>query len=193
MEKMKENLKVQFPETGKDVLDELREDDAVNQKYGIHFMLASIPIWIGICIVHTMPLSVINQNLCVFCFSALLVPLAYMIAKLLHIKFRYDENPLSKLGLLFTCNQILYILIAMWAYGQASDHFLMIYAMIFGGHLMPFSWLYKCKSYMVSSIVVSIGCLAFGCIFGAMAVAVFMLFHQILFSVILWKQYEKIK
>lgn len=186
-----ENNKAQLLEVRKELLDEMRIDDAKEQKFGIHFMLASIPIWIAICIIQNMEFSAITKNLLVFCFASPLVPLAYVIAKLLNIKFRDDANPLNKLGLLITCNQILYILIAMWAYGQASNYFLMIYAMIFGAHLLPFSWLYKCKFYMISSIVVTVSCLFVGCVFGAYAVAIFMLIHQILFCVELWVKMKK--
>lgn len=45
--------------------------------------------------------------------TALLVPLAYLISKLIGVDFQNKDNPLSNLGLLFTINQILYILISI--------------------------------------------------------------------------------
>lgn len=46
-----------------------------------------------------------GKNLvCFFCF-ALLLPLTYIIAKLLKIDFQNKENPLTILGILFTVNQ----------------------------------------------------------------------------------------
>jgi hypothetical protein len=39
---------------------------------------------------------------------------------------------------------------------------LMVYTMIFGAHLMPYSWLYRSKSYMVLSIVIPIVALMVG-------------------------------
>ena len=168
------------------LINDLRTDSATSQKKGIHFMLASIPIWIGISLIQLLSLPAMTQNLMVFCIATPLVPIAYLISKPLGIKFSDKSNPLNGLGLLFTCNQILYILIAMWAYGQASYYFLMIYAMIFGAHLLPFSWLYQSRIYKISAIVVSITCLILGSLFGPLAVAFFMLTHQVIFCFLLW-------
>ena len=169
------------------LLDQMRTECARGQRSGIHFMLASIPIWLVIGIVQSWEAPVLQRNMLIFCAATPLVPLAYLISGPLGIRFRDDENPLSKLGFLFTCNQILYILIAMWAYGNNPESFLMIYAMIFGAHLMPFSWLYRCRLYLVSAVIVSVGCLFVGGIWGAQAVAAFMLLHQVLFSLGLWR------
>jgi hypothetical protein len=79
-----ENNKAQLLEVRKELLDEMRMDDAKEQKFGIHFMLASIPIWIAICIIQKMEFSAITKNLLVFCFATPLVPLAYVIAKLVY-------------------------------------------------------------------------------------------------------------
>ena len=72
------------------------------------------------------------------------------------------SNPLTALGLLFSVNQILYILIAMWVFNAVPEKMLMVYAMIFGAHLMPYSWLYQSKSYMLMSIFVPIFALVTG-------------------------------
>lgn len=76
-------------------------------------------------------------------------PLAWGLSKVLKIDFEGKGNPLSKAGILFSVNQMLYILIAMWVLSAVPEKMLMVYAMIFGAHLMPFSWLYRSRSYMV--------------------------------------------
>ena len=78
---------------------------------------------------------------------------------------------------------MLYILIAMWAFGQKPECMLMIYAMVFGAHLLPFSWIYESRTYLVMSIVITIGSLAIGSIFGNVVMGVFLASCQIVTSV----------
>ena len=77
------------------------------------------------------------------------MPLAYFVSKLIKVDFQNKGNPLTNLGILFSVNQILYLLIAMWVYGTVPEKMLMVIAMIFGAHLLPYGWLYKSKVYRV--------------------------------------------
>ena len=143
-------------------LEALRRDCAKQQKKGLHFILASVFIWTAIWIVHLTSLPIGTKNLLTFCVACPLVPLAWVISKLIHVDFQGKSNPLTALGLLFSVNQILYILIAMWVFNAVPEKMLMVYAMIFGAHLMPYSWLYQSKSYMLMSIFVPIFALVTG-------------------------------
>lgn len=143
-------------------LDALRRDCAKQQKKGLHFILTSVFIWTAIWIVHLTSLPIETKNLLTFCVACPLVPLAWVISKLIHVDFQGKSNPLTALGLLFSVNQILYILIAMWVFNAVPEKMLMVYAMIFGAHLMPYSWLYQSKSYMLMSIFVPIFALVTG-------------------------------
>ena len=120
------------------ILDEMRENSISSQKRGIHFIIASILIWTIILIIQQLNLTIKQQNLFSFCCFALLLPIAFVISKWLKIDFQSKENPLTILGILFTVNQILYLLIAMWAFSAVPEKMLMIIAIIFGGHLLPF-------------------------------------------------------
>ena len=62
---------------------------------------------------------------------------------------------------------------------------LIVYAMIFGAHLMPFSWLYRSRSYMVLSIAVPILALAVGLACPPFIIAVAMLVVEFLFVFLL--------
>ncbi len=115
-----------------------------------------------------------------FC-SSFLVPLAYFISRLIGVDFQNKDNPLSKLGLLFTINQILYILISMWVYAAVPNKFLMVYAMIFGAHLLPYGWLYQSITYYIISVIISIAVLMLGLCFSAIVVAVFMIIIEVVF------------
>ncbi len=137
-------------------LNELQKDCARRQKKGMHFIVASIVIWSIILVVFLSNLTIEQKNLFTFCCSAVLFPLAWMLSKALKIDFQGKGNPLTKAGILFSINQLLYILIAMWVFAAVPDKMLMVYAMIFGAHLMPFSWLYQSRSYLIFSIVIPI-------------------------------------
>ena len=133
-------------------LDVVRNDCAVKQKKGLHFILASVVIWGAILIVQLMPLPILTKNLLTFCCTAPLLPLAFFVSKIIKVDFQNKGNPLTNLGILFSLNQLLYLLIAMWVYPTVPDKLVMVIAMIFGAHLLPFGWLYKSKSYMVFSV-----------------------------------------
>lgn len=144
-------------------LDQMRGDLARQTKRGLSFILASILLWIGIFVVWILPLDhVLTRNLLTFFCTAPLVPLAFLISKLIKAEFSVKDNSLNSLGILFSVNQFLYILIAMWAYQAAPTNMVMIIAMIFGAHLLPFAWLYQSRAYLIMSIVIPITMLIMG-------------------------------
>ena len=174
-------------------LQQLRSDCAKRQKKGLHFILASVLIWTAILVTHLTSLPIETKNLVTFCCACPLLPLAFMISKIIHVDFQGKSNPLTALGLLFSVNQILYILIAMWVFNAVPDKMLMIYTMIFGAHLMPYSWLYQSKSYMVLSIVVPIAALLVGLMAEPFVLAAMMVVVEIGFSVSLMIENKNIK
>ena len=167
-------------------LDTLRKDCARKQKKGLPFILTSILIWTGILCVHLTGLPILTKNLLTFCCAAPLVPVAFLISKAIGVDFQGKDNPLTKLGVLFTLNQILYLLIAMWVYHAVPDKMLMVFSMIFGAHLMPYSWLYESKSYLAFSIAVPILSLILGLLFPPYVMAAVMIGVEILFSTLLY-------
>ena len=164
-------------------LNELRRECAKQQKKGLHFILASIIIWAAVWIVHLTDLPIETRNILTFCVACPLMPLAWMISKLIHVDFQGKSNPLTSLGLLFSVNQILYILIAMWVFSAVPEKMLMVYAIIFGAHLMPYNWLYQSKSYMLMSIIVPILALVIGLLAQPHVLASTMFGLEIAFSI----------
>jgi hypothetical protein len=108
-----------------------------------------------------------------------------MISKIIKVDFTNKGNPLTNLGVLFSVNQMLYLLIAMWVYPTTPEKLVMILAIIFGAHLMPYGWLYNSKSYMVLSVVIPIVALLVGINFEPYVVAAVMLVIEIIFSLLL--------
>ena len=172
-------------------LNELIKDCACRQKKGLRFILTSILIWAMICAVHLTDMPIDTKNLITFCCSAVLFPLAWMLSKVLKIDFEGKGNPLTKAGILFSINQMLYILIVMWVYAAVPEKMVMVYAMVFGAHLMPFSWLYDSRSYMVFSIVVPILSLIVGLIYPPAVLAALMIVIEAVFSACLFQECKK--
>ena len=167
-------------------LNELIKDCAQRQKRGLHFIMASVVIWGLILAVQLTDLSMEQKNLFTFCCSAVLFPLAWGLSKVLKIDFEGKGNPLTKAGILFSINQMLYILIAMWVFAAVPEKMLMVYAMIFGAHLMPFSWLYQSKGYLVFSIAIPILALIVGLMYAPFVLAIMMMVIEAVFSVWLY-------
>lgn len=163
-------------------LKSLRLDCAIKQKKGLHFILASIIIWGAILIIHLTSLPILTKNLFTFIAIGPLMPLAFFISKMIKVDFQNKGNPLMPLGVIFTLNQILYLLIAMWAFNATPDKMLMIIAIIFGAHLLPYGWLYNSKSYIVSAIAIPILSLFVGINFEPYVLAGLIVLIEILFS-----------
>ena len=85
-------------------------------------------IWILIAAIYLSGLNIQQKNILTFCCSAILFPTAWLLSKWLKIDFEGKGNPLTKAGILFSVNQMLYILIAMWVFAAIPEKMLMVYA-----------------------------------------------------------------
>lgn len=167
-------------------LDQLRLDCSIKQKKGLHFILASIIIWSLVTIIHLTQLPILTKNLLTFSATAPLVPLAFFISKLIKVNFSDKSNPLNQLGIIFSLNQMLYLLIAMWVYPTVPDKMVMVIAMIFGAHLLPYAWLYQSRIYAVMSIIIPFVALYVGMNFDVYVLSGLMIICEIIFSYILY-------
>lgn len=136
---------------------ELKLQYGKTQRYGAHFICASLLIWIFIFAVSFMNLTQYYKNMLSLYSSALLVPLALLFSKLLGIKFSDKENPLNTAGLVFALNQMLYLVIVILVWFIKPELMIASYAMVVGAHFLPYSWLYDSAIYRVFSIVITIG------------------------------------
>lgn len=130
-------------------LQELRTDNRHKQKLGLHFILASVFIWVAVLAIQLSSLPILTKNLLTFCCS---------------------------------------LLIAMWVYAAVPEKMLMVYAMIFGAHLLPYGWLYQSKSYYFFSLAIPIAVLLIGICCSPAAIAIFMLIAEIIFCMLLVKE-----
>lgn len=153
--------------------------------------MASIIIWIAVLCVHLTDLPILTKNLLTFCCTAPLLPISFFISKIIKVDFQNKNNPLTNLGVLFSVNQIVYLLIAVWIYPTIPDKMLMVLAMVFGAHLMPYSWLYKSKSYFAFSIIIPVAALIIGLEFEVYILAIVMICFEVLFSILLSFEVKK--
>jgi len=163
-------------------LDDLRNDCAVKQKRGLHFILSSVLIWIAVSVIHMTSMPILTKNLLTFCSTAPLLPLAFLVSKVIKADFHGNGNPLTKLGMLFSLNQMLYLLIVMWVYPTVPDKMLMVLSMIFGAHLLPYGWLYKSRSYTFFAVVIPVISLIIGVFFEPYILALSMVAIELFFS-----------
>lgn len=167
-------------------LEKLRDDLGQKQKKGLPFIMTSVILWLLITIVTVLDLPLHTANILVFCCSCPLMPVSWMIGKLMKVDIFSKENPLGNLGFLFTCNQMIYLLIVMWVFREVPEKMIMVYAMVFGAHLLPFSWIYKSKGYMFFSIFLPIMALFLGTTFSSTILATTFVIFEIAFTIVLY-------
>lgn len=172
---------------------ELKTEVMKLQKKGLPFMLTSVVIWTAITIVRTLPVDIMTKNLYTFYCTSFLMPGAVIFSLITGAKIFFKfQNPFNKLGLLNTMNQMLYLLIVMWSFSQKPEAMLMLFAMVFGAHLLPFSWLYESKTYLVMSLVTTIGSMLISIFLPEVYVGIFMIVCQIVMSALLLIECKKL-
>lgn len=81
----------------------------------------------------------------------------------------------------------------MWVFNNAvPEKTVMVYAMVFGAHPPPYSWLYKSAGYNFFAIAIPFIALTAGSIFNGFAVAAVLSISEILFALILFKELKQI-
>ena len=164
-------------------LDELRNDIIIKQKKGLPFIISSVVIWLLITVVASLQIDIKLKNVLVFCCSTPLLPLSWIIGKKIGVDIFSKENELGNLGFLFTMNQIIYLLIVIWVFNAVADKMIMVYAMVFGAHLLPYSWLYKSKSYQVFAVIIPALALVIGNVFNGFVVSGTLAIVEIIFAI----------
>ena len=166
--------------------NELRKEASILQKKGVPFMMSSVVIWTLVTVVRLISQDIMTKNRYTFFCTGLLIPCTLIFALITGAKlFKAKNNPFNKLGFLCTMNQMLYLLIVMWAFSQKPDAMLMLFAMVFGAHLLPYSWVYDSKTYLVTSIVTTLGSMILSIFAPEIYVGIFMAVCQTIMCVFL--------
>ena len=171
---------------------ELRREASILQKKGAPFMMASVVIWTLVAITRALPVDLMTKNMYTFYCPGLLLPCVFLFSKIIGAHpFAKLKNPFNRLGFLCTMNQMLYLLIVMWAFNQKPEAMMMLFAMVFGGHLLPYSWVYNAKPYIFASIIETIGVLIIALAFGNVPAAGFMIIMQLILCILLFRDLRK--
>ena len=168
-------------------IEELRREAKTLQKNGLPYMMSSVIVWSMVLGVQIFATSLDKANLLTFVSSAFMMPVAILFSLILTARiFKTTKNPVSKLGFMCTMNQNLYLPIAMLTCTFLPQAMLLIYAIIFGAHLLPFAWVYNCKAYTVISIIEAVGAMFVSLFFGNAGIAAFIIIMQAILVVLLF-------
>jgi hypothetical protein len=143
-------------------LDELRNELSIKSKNGIDFTLAASIIWLVIGFLWTLGFKSYDKSILVFIAGPSLLPLAFLFSKLLRTKWKINDNPLQPLGLWLNFAQLFYFPFLILTLVKMPDYFIMVYAMITGGHFFPYAWFYKTSWYAIFSGIIVLGALLLG-------------------------------
>lgn len=172
----------------------LKREAQRKQKKGLPFIMSSVILWALITILQATDLTLGAKNLFTFCCAAFLFPLAVLFSKLIRSEtFRKSANPFDTLGILCTVNQVLYLLIVMWAFDKNPEAMMMLFAMVFGAHLFPFGWLYDSKAYLIASILGSVGPLILAMTLGNFAIGIFMTLLELVLTIMLFHEMKMLE
>lgn len=143
-------------------LDELRIELSVKSKNGIDFTLAASIIWLVIVFLWRFDFKPYTKSIFVFIAGGPLLPMAFLFSKLLKTNWNITDNPLQPLGLWLNFAQLFYFPFLVFTMLKMPDYFIMTYAIITGGHLFAYAWLYKTNWYAIFAGLVVLGSLLLG-------------------------------
>ncbi len=142
--------------------DKLRLSLSVKSKNGLDFTLSAGIVWILITYIWSLTWSSYDKSVVTFMVGALLIPLALLFSRLFKTTWTNAENPLQPLGLWLNFAQLFYFPFLIFSLIKFPDYFIMVYAIITGGHLFPYAWFYKTTLYAVFAGILSVGAMFFG-------------------------------
>jgi hypothetical protein len=147
--------------------DSLRNELSVKAKNGTDFILAASIIWMLIAFLWTLDFSSYNKSVLTFIVGGFMFPLALLFSKILKTNWKNKDNPLQPLGLWFNFAQLFYFPFLIFILIKMPDYFIMVYAIITGGHFFPYSWLYKTNWYAIFAGLIVVGALVLGMVLPA--------------------------
>lgn len=170
-------------------LDSLRIELSVKSKNGLDFTLAASIVWLSIAFIWTLNTSSYNKSVLTFIAGGFMLPLALLFSKILKTNWKNKDNPLQPLGLWFNFAQLFYFPFLIFILIKMPDYFIMVYAIITGGHFFPYSWLYKTKWYAIFAGLIVVGALFLGLILSSermFLLSLSMSLSLVVLTILLW-------
>jgi len=143
----------------KENVDAMRMELSIKAKNGIDFIIAASIIWLIITYVWILPYTPYNKSVLTFIVGGLMLPLAFLISKILKTSWSIKDNPLQPLGLWFNFAQLFYFPFLIFTLIKMPEYFVMVYVVITGAHFFPYAWYYKINLYAVFAGIISLGAL----------------------------------
>lgn len=169
--------------------DGLRNELSVKAKNGLDFTLAASIIWLSIAFIWTLNFSSYNKSVLTFIVGGLMLPLAFLFSKIMKTNWKIKNNPLQPLGLWLNFAQLFYFPFLIFVLFKMPDFFVMVYAIITGGHFFTYSWYYKTPWYAIFAGIIVVASLFLGLFLTAekmFMIPIFMSLSLVLLTVLLW-------
>jgi hypothetical protein len=147
--------------------DSLRNELSVKSKNGLDFTLAASIVWLSIAFIWTLNTSSYNKSVLTFIVGGFMLPLALLFSKIMKTNWKNKDNPLQPLGLWLNFAQLFYFPFLIFILIKMPDYFIMVYAIITGGHFFPYSWFYKTSWYAIFAGLIVVGALVLGLVLPA--------------------------
>lgn len=138
-------------------IEKLKLELAVQAKLGIDFILSAAIIWGLITFVWTLSYSAYDKSIITFYVGAVMLPLAFLLSKVLKTNWKTPGNPLEPLGLWLNFAQLFYFPFLFFFLATQPNYFVMAYVIITGAHFFPYAWYYDEKGYAFSAGIISVG------------------------------------
>lgn len=142
--------------------DKLRLELSVKSKNGIDFTFSAAIVWLLIAYIWTLSYRAYDKSVLTFIVGSILLPLAFLLSKIFKTTWTIKDNPLQSLGLWLNFGQLFYFPFLIFTLLKMPEYFIMVYAIITGAHLVPFSWFYKTNLSVIFAGIMSIGSLILG-------------------------------
>lgn len=143
----------------KEELNKLRNQLSIESKNGIDFIIAATIIWSAIAFIWTLKIDPYNKSVLVFILGAPLLPLAFLMSKILKTIWKIQDNPLQPLGIQLNIAQLFYFPFLIFILIKQPHYFIMTYTIITGAHFFPYSWFYRTNWYAIFVGLISLGSL----------------------------------
>ncbi|ALM06606.1 hypothetical protein SB49_01340 [Sediminicola sp. YIK13] len=140
-------------------LNQLKLELSLKAKNGLDFILAATLIWLIITFVWTLPFSSYDKSVLTFIVGGLMLPLAFVMSKILKTQWKIKDNPLQPLGLWLNIAQLFYFPFLIFILIYLPDYFIMGYVIITGAHFFPYALFYNELGFAIMGGIISFGAL----------------------------------
>lgn len=154
------------------MIDTWRDQLSIACKNGINFIFSASLVWAIVAVIWSMNFSDFQKGIFTFWVSAIMLPLAWILGKLLKTEWNVAGNPLNRLGLIFNICQLFYFPILFILLGKMPEYFVAGYAIITGAHFFPYAWYYRTNWFGIFAGVIAVGVWMLSAFFSEMTVLV---------------------